>query len=87
MPLPKNSALFLLKINLATFLYGSKSSKVCCIFFGKSIKALDIFLIEFSGLLLIFIKVSSNKLKHESWVTKALVDATPISGPAFVNIV
>ena len=43
------------------------------------------FCIAFFGCFLSFIIVSSNKFKQASCVTNALVEATPISGPALVS--
>ena len=53
---------------------------------GNDLNAVIILFLNLGFLFLLFAKDRANNINAASWVVKALVEATPISGPAFVNI-
>ena len=52
---------------------------------GNSLRALTILPLNLGFRPLLFAKDKANNISPASWVVKALVEATPISGPALVN--
>ena len=79
--------LFFLKSCFATFLYTSACLSVFSKCLGSSNKALVILFLDPGKRLCTFISVNRSKFKADNCVTKALVEATPISGPALVKSV
>ena len=77
--------LCLLNNNLAASLYVSVIFSVFSNCLGSSSNAAAIFFLPLGFASLTPISVNSKRFKQASWVTNALVDATPISGPALVK--
>ena len=63
----------------------SFNNKASAIVSGNNLSALTILPLSLGFKPLLLASDKANSMSPASWVVKALVEATPISGPAFVN--
>ena len=85
MPRPKNSALCLSAIFGTMRRISSESFNVSLITSGNALSSDARFFLGSLSLFRLFAIDMANSIRPASWVVKALVEATPISGPALVN--